>query len=595
MGSRRAEVLRRACAAGAALVVQVLGAVVGLGTAVLVLAPAGRVTSWSDVSPAAAAVATAAGAALLLVGAVLAAADRRDAMGPVSVLAGAAWVAPVWAGWETGPVPVRTAALLLAPFLVPALLHLVVLGLRPAGREGRRAVLAVYALVGGLVAARALTHDPYRDRQCWLACGEEANPLLLLPDNGTARAAAAALLLLSLPVALGAATATLRRLPAGSGRSLVLLVSVPATAALLAGAAAAVLQLRDPGSPPAPGAGAAIHLVHATALLALACGAGWVWARSGLARARVAALARELGTAPGPGGLETHLSRSLRDRTLRVHYWSPGSGTYLDSDGTEVAAAPTAGALPGTTTRVVRGEVPVALVRHDPATVSQRTLTRELGSASRLVLDNERLRAERLAQRRELRLSRSRVAAAADEHRAGLERDLHDGAQQRLLAATYELRLARADAEAAGEHRQAERLADLVGAATAALGGLRDFAHGVFPAVLDEAGLEEALVSLAETAPVPVEVDWTAVARRRDPSVERTVYLVVRAAVMSAARSSPVPHGTVTVRAREEEAGLVVELDGTGGTDLAWVADRVAAAGGTLEPSPRATLRLVVP
>ena len=452
MASRRGPDLARPGAPAGApvlLVLPVLSLLVAVGTALLVLAPSGRTTSFFDVSRETAWAGTAAGTGLLLVGAALSAVDRRAALGPVTVLVGLAWLAPVWSGWETGPVAVRTVAVLLSPFLVPALAHLVLLGLGATGRRARLAVVPGYAVVGALVLARAVVHDPYRDRLCWLDCGRAANPLLLLPHTGAARTLGTVLLLVPVAVALAAAALTLSRLRTGRTRPLVLAVAAPATAALLGRAASDVLLVLRPGVPPGPGPGTVTFLLTATALLALVAGQAWAARRSRSARARVAALARELGDAPGPGELEAHLARSLHDRSLSVEYWSPLLGRYLDPEGGEVGD----GATHGTTTRVVRGDVPVARVRHDPAVVSRRALSQELGSASRLVLDNERLRAERLARRRELRLSRSRVAAAADEHRAGLERDLHDGAQQRLLAAAYEMRLALAETEAAGEPR----------------------------------------------------------------------------------------------------------------------------------------------
>ena len=136
----------------------------------------------------------------------------------------------------------------------------------------------------------------------------------------------------------------------------------------------------------------------------------------------------------------------------------------------------------------------MALVIHDAALSGARELEREIGAAARLAVDNERLRAEVLAQLEDLRASRARIVEAGDSARRRIERDLHDGAQQRLLTLSYELRLARADAEADGDEALAPLLAVDGEEVQAALAELRDLAHGIYPAILTEAGLGPALV-----------------------------------------------------------------------------------------------------
>ena len=124
----------------------------------------------------------------------------------------------------------------------------------------------------------------------------------------------------------------------------------------------------------------------------------------------------------------------------------------------------------------------------------------EIGAAARLAVDNERLRAEVLARVADLRASRARIVATADGTRQRLERDLHDGAQQQLLAASFELRQACSSAAASGDAELAARLTDASEQAQQALTELRDLAHGIYPAILTEAGLEPAVRSLAERA-----------------------------------------------------------------------------------------------
>ena len=141
-------------------------------------------------------------------------------------------------------------------------------------------------------------------------------------------------------------------------------------------------------------------------------------------------------------------------------------------------------------TLLVRDGRRVALVTH-AAGVAE--LEYEIGAAVRLALENERLQAEVLAQLHDLRESRTRIVETGDAERRRLERDLHDGAQQRLLALSYDLRLARARAEAEGDVSTGSRLAEATSEAQAALGELRELAQGIHPAILTEAGLRPRL------------------------------------------------------------------------------------------------------
>lgn len=151
--------------------------------------------------------------------------------------------------------------------------------------------------------------------------------------------------------------------------------------------------------------------------------------------------------------------------------------------------------------RIQRGGLTIAAVNHDPALTGTSELADQIGAAARLAIDNERLRAEVLAQLERVRASRGRIVAAGDAARRRLERDLHDRAQQRLLAARYELRLARAST--GDDTQRAAEIERAIAEAKAALAELRDLAHGIFPAVLDDAGLGPALWALSAGAPSP--------------------------------------------------------------------------------------------
>jgi signal transduction histidine kinase len=227
----------------------------------------------------------------------------------------------------------------------------------------------------------------------------------------------------------------------------------------------------------------------------------------------------------------------------------------------------------------MRGGRLVAVVVHAPR--AGRELEREIGSAARMAVENEALRAQVLAQLGELRASRGRIIEAGDAARRQLERNLHDGAQQRLLAVGFQLRLAGSRADPANaptlEHADAE--------VSAAFDELRELAHGIFPAVLTEAGLEAALTQLAIAAPVAVEVDEAPVERLPAP-VETSAYIAAAEAVRDAAERGA---ARVVLSARRTSDALVVVVEDDGmrrNGGLVHVADRVGALGGRLALAP---------
>jgi PAS domain S-box-containing protein len=207
------------------------------------------------------------------------------------------------------------------------------------------------------------------------------------------------------------------------------------------------------------------------------------------------------------------------------------------------------------------------------------------------------------ARTEELRASRARIVAAADAARRKIERDLHDGAQQRLVALALDVKIAKgrlgADPEAAGPFL--DRLAAELGEASAEL---RELARGIHPAVLTERGLAPAIDALAGRAPVPVEVVG-APAERLSPTVEVTAYFTVSEALTNVAKYARASRATV--RLAREDGALVVEVrdDGVGGakagagSGLSGLADRVGALDGTLSvespPGEGTLVRAVLP
>ena len=186
-------------------------------------------------------------------------------------------------------------------------------------------------------------------------------------------------------------------------------------------------------------------------LVALGFLSGLVWAR--LRRSNASSLVVELRTG-GVHTLRDRLARALGDPTLEIAYWLEQTGTYADATGRPCA-------LPDGPTRavthVVAGGAPVAALIHDPALLEERDLVESVRATAGLVLENERLAAEVRAQLAEVRASRARIVAAADEERRRLERDLHDGAQQRLVALSLKLALARREPIPPGPRRLSGR------------------------------------------------------------------------------------------------------------------------------------------
>jgi signal transduction histidine kinase len=274
------------------------------------------------------------------------------------------------------------------------------------------------------------------------------------------------------------------------------------------------------------------------------------------------------------------LAKATNDPGVEVAYWLPESGRFVDGSGRTVPeAAPGRGKV---VTRIVREGRPVAIVRHDAAAADADQLERAIGAAARLAVDNERLQAGILAQLEDLRASRTRIVEAGDAARRRLERNLHDGVQQRMLAVSYELRLARAAAAAAGDPELEATLITAIAQAQETTSQLRDLAHGIYPAILTDAGLGLALESLAESAPLPVVVRGTPDERLPEP-VERAAYLVAAGSIDA---GSDAGAGKISIRVARTGDHLVIEAEGAGTGPFTDLADRVGAIGGHLAGGP---------
>jgi len=554
---------------------------VGVGALAIAQGP-GRFTTYAGRSGLAATLTVAAGLALVLAGLVTSFSRPAGRVGDLAVLAGVVWFAPVWVGWDKGPPLVRTLGMLAAGFTFPLLLHLVVAF--PSGRlrgtAARALVAAVYLEAALAAVGQALFRYPFFDPNCWANCTDNKFLVRSLPRLARGIEAADRWFTAAAAAALVAVCARRLLRDSGPARRALLPVALPAILLAAAVVAHATALQRRPLEDPSDPAFSAIFVIGCVAVLLLAAGLVWAAVRTRVQRRAVARIATSLGQAPPPGFLQAALAKAVGDPALQIAYWLPDSEHYVDANGRPVAG-PVAG--PGrAVTALVRDGHRIAVVSH---TAALPDLERELGAAIRLALENERLQAEALAQLDQLRDSRVRIVETGDAERRRLERDLHDGAQQRLLALSYDLRLVRAQAQADGDPQTGSLLTLATGQAQAALEELRELAHGIYPAILAEAGLGPALATLADAAPLPVEIR-DAIEGRCPAGVETAAYLLVAGALDDAAGRGA-SYAAVNVGRDGGRLVVTVEDDGSDRTSsMVELADRVGALDGRLAVEP---------
>jgi signal transduction histidine kinase len=305
-----------------------------------------------------------------------------------------------------------------------------------------------------------------------------------------------------------------------------------------------------------------------------------VLAQRHLDRGVVAGLVVSLGQ-PSGADLRQALSDALRDPSLELAFWLPAEGRYVAGDGRQVELPP-----PGDVrhaTLVERDGQPIAALLHDPALEHNADLVRSVCAAAGLALENERLAAELRARLVELQASRARLVEATDAERRRIERDLHDGTQQRLVSLAMSLGLLESRLADAGSARPL--LSESRAALASALAELRELTHGIRPPLLVERGLPAALDELCRRAALPATLE-TDVPVRLPDRVESAAYFLVSEALTNAAKHS---HGSeLRVRAVSDRGRLRLEVrdDGiggaspAGGSGLRGLADRIEALGG---------------
>jgi signal transduction histidine kinase len=320
-----------------------------------------------------------------------------------------------------------------------------------------------------------------------------------------------------------------------------------------------------------------------------------------LARGMIAGLVVELDRASPALQLREALARALGDPTLELAFWLPVEHHYVDTSGAPVS-------LPGVqdasaATVVERAGQPIAALIHDPVLEHNSELVRSVCAAAGLALENERLQAELRARLLELQASRARLVEATDAERRRIERDLHDGTQQRLVQIAMSLGLleSKLPADDAVARPLVRETREALAVATAEL---RELTHGINPPLLAEQGLAAALDDLCRRQPLLTRLQ-SEVEHRLSERVESAAYFTVSESLTNAAKHSHATELGVSVCERDGTLTLTVTDDGIGGavtgggSGLRGLTDRVEALGGRLtvsSPPGRGTaLRAEIP
>ncbi len=283
-----------------------------------------------------------------------------------------------------------------------------------------------------------------------------------------------------------------------------------------------------------------------------------------------------------PEEVEGVLRNVLSDPQLGLLFYLPESELYVDGRGMPVADLVADGRerIP-----VERGGQPLGMVLHDRATEGDPTLLSKVIEAGGLAIEIARLRVELRRQLAEVEASRARILAAANDERRRIERDLHDGAQQRLVSIGLTLRHAQHELRLASPRRAGQTLNGAVAELTVAIDELRELARGLPPSQLD-GGLAPAFHELARRAPVPVEVDGPGERFGRD--VEAAAYFIGCEGLTNAVKHAHATKIFLTAGRRDHRLVVSIADDGIGGaivgqgSGLRGLSDRVAALGGTL-------------
>lgn len=308
-------------------------------------------------------------------------------------------------------------------------------------------------------------------------------------------------------------------------------------------------------------------------------------------RTRVSDLVVELGDFPTAGQLQRALERALGDPSLQVGIWDSATARYLTPKG-DALVLPDANEN-RIATKLERAGAPMGVIVHDPALLDDPGLVAAVTAAARLSVENERLQAEVLEQLSEVHASRARIVEAADAERRRIERNLHDGAQQRLVSLSLALQMAESELQEGGDGA-ASSLKEASVELKEALTDLRELARGMYPAVLTDQGLGAAVNALAQRTPIPLSVDLSCLSEKHLPEkVEATAYFVIAESITNVIKYSGAAKAQITGTLEDGFLQVAIEDDGAGGADLATggglrgLSDRVEALDGQLEVESR--------
>ena len=555
------------------------GLAAGAGVAWLISRASPRQGTIPEVPPALP-VAVLVGWSLIGSGVLAARSRREDHLALVLIFTGFAWFASMLP-LSHNPV-LFTAGEVLYSLYYAGFLYLILSF--PAGRLQGKLDRTLMVIAIALVTVGQVAWLFFADSRRLVCATCPANLLEVTRDDGIAKLLYSLRQVVGLVVALaaiGLLAGRWHRASRPQRRAVmpVVVAGAAALAVLIVSYGAAMLRM-----PAAPALGRATWFVTAAIPVAVLL----VFIQRRMAQGAVAGLVVELGAPGAPGAavdLRGALSRALGDPSLTLAYWYPAESRYVDSTGRPVEL-PEAGADRGSTV-IERDGQPVAALLHDPALEYNPGLIDSVCAAAGLTLDNERLAAELRARLVELHASRARLVETADTERRRIERNLHDGAQQQLVALRISLGLARqlvtsAPGEAAGLIAQTEQQA------ADALAELRELARGIYPPLLADLGLRAALEAQARKAAIPVTVEAPDLGRYPQ-KIEAAVYFCVLEALQNVAKYARASAARVTLRPDGQGLAFTVEDDGQGfdpattpqGTGLQGISDRLGALGGT--------------
>ena len=530
------------------------------------------------------------GASLLGCGLASWRARPENRLGQIMVLTGFAWFAAQLI--EASAPWLNTIGLAVQSVWIIGLVYLLLSF--PSGRLRDRVLITSGVALGVGLQLLAMLYG----NKAGLHCPGCANNLLqVVNDNHKARGWINLRNLLAIPLIVTVIAVLIRRwLQASAAQQrAVAPVLVAGCATLAALTSTVVLDLfGDPlGALPAN--------VYLTLMATVPVAVLFVFLQRRLARGMVAGLVVELGGPSSSTDLREALARALGDPSLELAFWFPAEECYVDGDGGVVK-------LPDEdsgrrSTLVERDGQPIAALLHDPVLEHNAELVSSVCAAASLALENERLQAELRARLVELQASRARLVEATDTERRRIERDLHDGTQQRLVSIAMSLGLL--ETKLPGQAEAARPLVRETREALAlALAELRELTHGINPPLLAERGLPAALDELCRRAALPTHLDL-ALDRRLPDQIESAAYFTASEALTNAAKHS---HGSeVRVVASYDGHNLTVKVadDGIGGattaagSGLRGLADRVEALGGRFTvsspPGRGTTLRAEIP